>query len=204
MPRSVKDILEHADNLARRFEEYDPSPDDERDPVAYLALHEAALGRSRAERAVQDAVAAARQRGYSWRAIGAVLGTSGEAARQRYAASDAGTRNDAGDRPEVQRHADDWLHDAIVQGLLPELAGWGLAFIERTTTRRGTMEILGSADTRLEIVADWLEGEVDVTIQRKGVEDVTVSSSRLPRDVGRGALTSHLRAVGRSLAANAG
>jgi hypothetical protein len=156
-----------------------------------------------------DAVAVARQSGYSWRAIGTVLGTSGEAARQRYGAASSESAADARDddrqgRPGEQPHADDRLHDAIVRGLLPEPADWGLAFFERTSAHRGSKEILGSADVRLEIVADWLGRELDVTIRWKGVEDVTTSRSRLPRNVGRGVLTSHLRTVGRSLAANAG
>jgi len=84
MPRTVQDILDHGDELAERFEEYDPTPDDERDPEVLLALRRAVLGRSEAERSVQQAVNEARAHGYSWRSIGALLGTSGEAARQRY------------------------------------------------------------------------------------------------------------------------
>jgi hypothetical protein len=57
MPRSAKEILAHADELARRFEDHKPAP---------------------------GAVRAARADGHSWAAIGAMLGTSGEAARQRY------------------------------------------------------------------------------------------------------------------------
>jgi hypothetical protein len=86
MPRTVQDILDHADDLARRFEDYEARPADGRDPAVYLALRQAALDRSEAERAVRDAVIAARRHGYSWQAIGAILGTSGEAARQRYGA----------------------------------------------------------------------------------------------------------------------
>lgn len=29
MPRSVQEILDHADKLAKRFEDYEPTPDDE-------------------------------------------------------------------------------------------------------------------------------------------------------------------------------
>lgn len=84
MPRSVQEILDHADDLAAQFEAYDPFPDDERDPVAYAALRDAVLSRSEAERGVIHAVIQARASGYSWALIGKVLGTSGEAARQRY------------------------------------------------------------------------------------------------------------------------
>lgn len=84
MPRSVADILAHADELAARFEDYEPQPGDERDPAAVIALREAAVERSAAERHVRDAVATARKAGLPWATIGSYLGTSGEAARQRY------------------------------------------------------------------------------------------------------------------------
>jgi hypothetical protein len=35
-PRSRQEILHHADELAKRFEEYEPSPDDEIDVDEYL------------------------------------------------------------------------------------------------------------------------------------------------------------------------
>jgi hypothetical protein len=84
MPRTVQDILDHADELAARFEHDEPAPGDERDPAAFAALRQAVLARSDAERAVKDAVDQARQHGYSWAFIGTLIGTSGEAARQRY------------------------------------------------------------------------------------------------------------------------
>jgi hypothetical protein len=57
------------------------------EPEAFTALRRAALARADAERSVQQAVTQARASGYSWRSIGAVIGTSGEAARQRYGAT---------------------------------------------------------------------------------------------------------------------
>ncbi len=84
VPRSVPEILAHADELARRFEDYEPRPDDERDPEAHIALRDAVIARSQAEQGVLEAVAGARGHGYSWSAIGSLLGTTGEAARQRY------------------------------------------------------------------------------------------------------------------------
>lgn len=86
MPRSVKDVVAHGEELAKRFEDYEPSPGDELSPEGLIALREAAGSRARAESSVIDAVALARQDGYSWRIIGSLLGTSGEAARQRYGA----------------------------------------------------------------------------------------------------------------------
>jgi hypothetical protein len=84
MPRNIQDILNHADELAKRFENYEPDPADERDPKVFEALRVAALSRSAAEKDIFKAVQDARSAGYSWSLIGSLLGTSGEAARQRY------------------------------------------------------------------------------------------------------------------------
>lgn len=84
MPRTVQEILDHADELAARFEVYEPASGDERDPAAYAALRDAVVSRSDAERDVAAAVDTARSQGFSWAAIGSLLGTTGEAARQRY------------------------------------------------------------------------------------------------------------------------
>jgi hypothetical protein len=84
VPRKVKDILEHSDELARRFEDYEPGPGDQRDPQAFIALRRAVESRAQAEREIVEAVAKARESGLSWRTIGSLVGTSGEAARQRY------------------------------------------------------------------------------------------------------------------------
>jgi hypothetical protein len=84
MPRSVQDILDHAEELAARFEAYEPAEGDERDPKVYEALRAAVAARSAAERSIRDAVEQARAHGYSWALVGRILGTSGEAARQRY------------------------------------------------------------------------------------------------------------------------
>ena len=86
MPRTVEEILAHADKLAARFEDYQPPPGDELDMPAIHALRAAVAEQSAAERHIVEAVGLARQTGMSWAAIGAFLGTSGEAARQRYAA----------------------------------------------------------------------------------------------------------------------
>ena len=85
MPRSIQEILDHADELARRFEDYEPEPDDER-PVEEYLLERAALARARGERQIVDAVTAARAKNVSWQRIGELLGTSAQAAQQRYGA----------------------------------------------------------------------------------------------------------------------
>ena len=83
MPRSVEEIIAHADEYAARFENSEPRVEDEV-PIEVLNLRQAAWSRSDAEREMLEAVAAARQAGTSWSMIGSVIGTSGEAARQRY------------------------------------------------------------------------------------------------------------------------
>jgi hypothetical protein len=83
MPRSIQDILDHADEIAERFENYEPEPGDER-PVEEYLLERAALARARSERQIVDAITTARTRGVTWTRIGELLGTSAQAAQQRY------------------------------------------------------------------------------------------------------------------------
>jgi hypothetical protein len=84
MPRSTDEILAHADELAKRFEDFDPAGDKGVDARSLRDIRHAFLRRAAAEREISEAVAVARAEGHSWAAIGAMLGTSGEAARQRY------------------------------------------------------------------------------------------------------------------------
>ena len=86
MPRTAQEILDHADALAARFEQHEPS-DDVREASALGAVRDAFLARAKAERGLADAVVRARHSGHSWASIGAMVGTSGEAARQRYGQS---------------------------------------------------------------------------------------------------------------------
>jgi hypothetical protein len=55
MPRSVDKILRHADELAERFENYEPSPEDELDAGAVVLLRAAIQERSSAERHLIEA-----------------------------------------------------------------------------------------------------------------------------------------------------
>lgn len=84
MPRSIQGILDHADELAARFENHEPEPDDER-PVEEYLLQRAALARARSERQIVDAITAARANNIPWSRIGELLGTAAQAAQQRYA-----------------------------------------------------------------------------------------------------------------------
>jgi hypothetical protein len=84
MPRTAKEILDQADELAARFEAHDPDPAEIKDAASLRAVRLAFQARADAERHLADAVSVARAEGQSWAAIGAMVGTSGEAARQRY------------------------------------------------------------------------------------------------------------------------
>ncbi|HEY7814400.1 MAG TPA: hypothetical protein VIC62_14255 [Nakamurella sp.] len=89
MPHSLQEILEHADELERRFEEHEPT--DVRDAAPLHAIRDAVTQRAVTERRIVEAVGAARDAGVSWSAIGGMLGTSGEAARKRYGGHPAKT-----------------------------------------------------------------------------------------------------------------
>ena len=83
MPRSIQEILDHADELAKRFEDFDPDHAKEI-PVEEYLLQRAVVARARSEHQLLDAVIAARAAGLSWQKIGTLLGTSAQAAQQRY------------------------------------------------------------------------------------------------------------------------
>jgi hypothetical protein len=84
MPRTVEEILAHADELAKRFEDYEPRPGDAKDAAPLRAVREAFEDAARAQSRLNERIAVARVAGLSWASIGAMVGTSGEAARQRY------------------------------------------------------------------------------------------------------------------------
>lgn len=85
MPRSIDDLIARGDELADQFEAYEPSPEHRHEPPL-LAVRRLAYQRSLLERQLLSAVRDARLAGAPWSKIGQELGTSGEAARQRYAA----------------------------------------------------------------------------------------------------------------------
>ena len=87
-PRSIEDIRARAHEFAGAFEDYEPQPGDQDAPIPpVMAFKLAAWRRDPAERELADAVRAAREQRLSWREVGEAIGTSGEAARQRYSAS---------------------------------------------------------------------------------------------------------------------
>jgi hypothetical protein len=84
MPRTAEEIINQAEELAARFEDHEPDADNVRDASALRELRHAFLARAEAEQRVAEAVEKARADRHSWASIGAMLGTSGEAARQRF------------------------------------------------------------------------------------------------------------------------
>ena len=83
MPRTIQDILDHADDLAKRFEDLEPGHATDV-PVGEYLLQRAAIARARSERSILEAVETSRSEGISWARIGTLLGTSAQAAQQRY------------------------------------------------------------------------------------------------------------------------
>jgi hypothetical protein len=82
MPRSYEEIVNQAEELSRVFDEdFEPAVTREES-----AVRAAALRRALAESELGEAVAAARKAGVPWDRIGEAVGTSGEAARQKYRA----------------------------------------------------------------------------------------------------------------------
>lgn len=84
MPRSTEEILAHAEVLARQFEDYEPTPGDRGKMSPELRLRLAAMKRAEIEIEVNAAVSEARRQGLSWAKVGKALGTSGQAASERY------------------------------------------------------------------------------------------------------------------------
>jgi hypothetical protein len=80
----MKEVIESADVLARRFEKMDRASDEMRDARVLREVRQAQERVAAATSELADAVAVARAEGASWASIGAMVGTSGEAARQRF------------------------------------------------------------------------------------------------------------------------
>lgn len=85
MPRrTFEDVIAHADDLAKRFEDYEPVLGTGKDARSLRDIAAAFEDAARAQERLAGAVSVARAEGHSWAAIGSMVGTSGEAARQRY------------------------------------------------------------------------------------------------------------------------
>lgn len=86
MPRSIQEIIDQADDLAEVFMNFEVAPEDLERGKVLADLHRAALDRIEAEGRVAEEVRLARKKRVPWATIGKLLGTTGEAARQRYGA----------------------------------------------------------------------------------------------------------------------
>lgn len=87
MPRTAQTIIDHADDLAARFEAAEPNPVGDAGQAAVLDLRSAVVDRGRAEARILAAVTRARAEGVSWAVLAATLGTTRQAAQQRYGGS---------------------------------------------------------------------------------------------------------------------
>jgi hypothetical protein len=89
-PEERAELEAWGEQMAVKAEKVDPASLTPTDP-ALLELQRAAARRiyltREAEKAVRDAVEHARAKGLSWNTVGRALGTTGEAARQRYSAA---------------------------------------------------------------------------------------------------------------------
>lgn len=80
---TIRQILDNADELADRFEAFDPSLAEEV-PVHEYELRRAARATSRRHPRIVEAVATARRAGTTWTRIGEILGISGPEAERCY------------------------------------------------------------------------------------------------------------------------
>lgn len=86
MPKSVQEVIDNLENYQAMISNFAPSSENEVDVETFRQLREAALERIKLEKQIAMLVNQARENNFSWSFIGTILGTSGEAARQRYGA----------------------------------------------------------------------------------------------------------------------
>ena len=84
MPKSIQEVINNLDRYMEMIDRFEPSPENEVDAETFRLLREAALERIEVEKRIAVLVSQARDNNFSWNFIGTILGTSGEAARQRY------------------------------------------------------------------------------------------------------------------------
>lgn len=85
MPRTVEEMTAQVDELARRFEAGDiPAGNRPMDARSLRDVREAFEDLVAAQKRLTGRISVARAEGQSWALIGMMVGTSGEAARQRY------------------------------------------------------------------------------------------------------------------------
>jgi hypothetical protein len=84
MPRTEQHTTEQANELASRFEAAEANPVGADAEAALADLQRAVIERGQLESRICAAVLKARRSGASWAVVAAALGTSRQAAQQRY------------------------------------------------------------------------------------------------------------------------
>lgn len=166
MPRTADEILNQAGELAKRFEDHEPVTDNIRSADVLRTVREAFQRRAASERELSDAVRAARTEGYSWATIGAMLGTSGEAARQRYGTT-AGTRQNPKAVPST---AEIEFHKEVLAGsVFLKKAGYNpvrfLEMVHATSAQEAAKKLLQRADASGGFTTLWEMHMLDRSIE---------------------------------------
>jgi len=102
MSPTLQEILDNAEQLADAAEAHEPAPAEERDPASWHALRNAVAARATADQQITTAVQQMREAKYSWATIGGLLGTSAQAAQQRYGGSSAPAKSRARTKPRTK------------------------------------------------------------------------------------------------------
>jgi len=107
------------------------------------------------------------------------------------------------------------LTQAVERGLLQPLGAFDFRVAGSSSSNRGSTVDCTNGEVLIHVVADWLEGEVTVTLRSLGGAEVSyeaivhredakaLSLTRLPRSPSTGVLVSKLRRLGEALAAQA-
>jgi len=85
MPKSMEELIQHADDISEMFENWDSSKSiilSKEETAILRAVHQ----RCFQEKKIADAVRNARAKDISWKDIGFVLGTSAQSAHRKYSA----------------------------------------------------------------------------------------------------------------------
>lgn len=85
MPRTLQEIIDHADQLADEAEAFKPTGGGHADAIA--ELRSSVIANAESQQQLDAAVRRARDDGMSFASIGVILGVSGEAVRKRVATS---------------------------------------------------------------------------------------------------------------------
>lgn len=86
MRRSMDDVLAHADEIAARFEDFDPDGAEVTERPEVVNLYRALVEQRDAERNIVVAMQRLHADGLSYQKIGKMAGVSGEAIRQKLTA----------------------------------------------------------------------------------------------------------------------